>query len=660
MKGRWRNLLFMRESYAVFFLMAGTLVFSGCTNNAIKAAGLLGNKLTSPNPLSGFSVGSQASAVTISEVIPSNTNPASVFDLIGDGSGALGTLCTDAAANPTPSSSPTGGTAGNTAGTSTGGNNCQCQYDYISDTGTAQSIRVPVLYHESNLVRCTYADPVIPADVPFTQVTLFVTSTGGSSNTITFRFNTLLVSGNTANPSTYVLARRYQCNDIHFFIPHLLNGGTAGTQVYDPLQSEDPSLSYPIDFYTTNVAQSIQLFTENFTGVGLGYLCPPIPNDQTDLLDLTVLSEASDGNSKRIFPPAGSRFDRATFYVARNATGAFSVPVDTEIAPGVFTGPTPAPTPGAAAAAASGTPKPPIGFGAQAIPDGNGGERCPNASDNVTIPNNFHFVKIWLFRSQFAPRQFYKSTRASNLGAVLCNSGKFSDGTPVVKDCGTTGGNPLVDNTILADRIVGQGASIRCMNLDQPFTTSVNFVQFQSGAGYTTDPATLQQKSNTVVSVGNPNNEDFTKFGLGTDLWLSRGNDQNQRCGFPGSFDPMLLCDNTALNVPHDPAPLQTTVTEDLTSPHLDYLFVVSPPTLMLSDMKNDTPAAKPYKPVRFLPPNLCQSVDPDNPTNPGDCPLTARQKFDLVSTDINSNADAAGGSDPRKLIFPICALQPN
>ena len=110
--------------------MAGALVFSGCTNNAIKAAAILSNGLTSPNPLAGAFSSSAGSALTISEILPSNTDPVNTFDLLGDGTGAMGTLCTSTAAS---------------GGTTTAGNNCNCEFSYIRASGANEDVRVPVI-----------------------------------------------------------------------------------------------------------------------------------------------------------------------------------------------------------------------------------------------------------------------------------------------------------------------------------------------------------------------------------------------------------------------------------------------------------------------------------------------------------------------------------
>jgi hypothetical protein len=92
--------------------------------------------------------------------------------------------------------------------------------------------------------------------------------------------------------------------------------------------------------------------------------------------------------------------------------------------------------------------------------------------------------------------------------------------------------------------------------------------------------------------------------------------------------------------------------------PRFDYLFVVSPETVMVNDFKNDRDAAKPYTPYRFYTATNCQSADPSNPAA-GDCLRQNTINYGFTFHDITQPGDGTGTDPGRLPAFPVCALQP-
>jgi hypothetical protein len=84
-----------------------------------------------------------------------------------------------------------------------------------------------------------------------------------------------------------------------------------------------------------------------------------------------------------------------------------------------------------------------------------------------------------------------------------------------------------------------------------------------------------------------------------------------------------------------------------------DYLFVVTPKTVMAAQMRNSTLAANlPYTPYRFLSAADCPVADPDL------CNQSRRVDYQIKFHDVSSAGDPPGGDPNRAGTFPICAIQ--
>jgi hypothetical protein len=363
------------------------LVLSACTNN-ININGAFSKNVVSSNDPTTTTDGSNTGAFTLSRVIKNTLKPDSVLDLIGDGSGALGTLC---------QSTDESGTS-----TSTSPTTCECSFEYSSPTRPNEHIFTSIIYHEQNMVRCSYSE--LPSDATTVNVSIHLTSADTYSTVVKFSFNGNGVVLDPSNPESFAQAYRYQCRD-NPVIPYLFD-----SNVYDPIQSEDPHIAYPLNFYATNFGKALSVYANKSGEENVKYWnCPPILNPslfltgsilssyyETHHLNLNVYSKAFLSGSKLIYPPSTGSFDRSTFYLAREQSGIFSVPVK------AYTGPWTIST---------------LGYGASPTSTGIGGlETCPDTS--ATIPTGYHWVKVWLFRADLLPRK-YVTYGTSTSGKLL-------------------------------------------------------------------------------------------------------------------------------------------------------------------------------------------------------------------------------------------------
>lgn len=620
--------------------------------------------LTGSDPFVG--TGQISSFITIARVLRSNTDAAKTFDIIGDGSGRLGDFCGSAA-------------------TGAGGANqsvCTCKFDYIKSDGAQQAFESPVTYAETNLVRCVHTG--VPETIPFVKVSIHFTNSDSYTNELKFYFTGNSISLDSTDAASFAVIKRFQCKDT------ISVSYTGQSDIYDPFLSEDSELSYPMNFYTPNAGFSMQAFVKNAKpSNGAGWNCPSILNDPSAGLDLTLYSLASDGASKRIFPATGSVFDRHTFYLAREKTGVFNLPLNGYLAPNTLSH-----------AIADGTKSTleqpgPLGYGAAPIPIA-GGESCPSASQQA-IPAGYKWVKVWLMRASLESRTVKVSMASQELGQIGCNPGAYAetilepaqsgplDLKGIYKACGakvavsgytyTDGGNSASTSDKLADRIIlGTGMCVRM----QPAADADLFAE-------TCKPSEVLPVTATPWGGGhgngagcttletNPSSQKapFEYIAKGSDVWkLIQKQDPSFDCGVSTSKDPMGLCKivgNGAspptsipnANIPHD-SNLKSVNIDNATSRY-DYLFVVSPTSVMMDDMLNERDSVKPYIPYRFYSQKNCQSPDPDNPTTAGDCSPSKVIRYSPKFHDVGTNGDAAPGDTTggREIVLPVCALQP-
>lgn len=625
-------------------LCLSLISLSACTNN------LNLNSYTSSNgsnsiivspPNSGEGDGNSAT-FTVSRVVKNTLNPTSVLDIIGDGSGSFGSLC-QPSGNDTSSSGPTV---------------CQCSYSYSTSSAPNQHIYTPIVYHEVNLLRCSYAN--VPSDAINLSVSINILSANANSNSVTLN---LAASGGTnidvTNPNSFVQPIRYQCRDI-VWIPYLFD-----SSIYDPFQSEDPHMSYPIDFYASNLGSAIsQYVSSNITSWNCPAILNPVPYltptaltqfNETNRVNLNLYSKAPlPGGGELIYPPDGS-IDRSTFYLARQPAGVFSVPVNAMMFPGKFT-------------SQGGSGPQPLGYGAHPVPIGvgTGLESCDTST---TIPVGFHWMKLWLFRAGLPQRHYAISggqgPSINELQNIACSPGDWgpdSSNTPVFPQCDQTLSHSgtsrslkeITANHFLADRILGSG---QCIRFDSTAnnSTAANFCNGTPGA---------------ACGV-NGNDDDVWQI---ENAYIPRQNEVG--CLKSPHVDPMKVCPNpvptpvsTSLPAITSPQPVTPQTynvgTGDLDSPNaaarFDFVFVVTPPTVNTTDMQDISSGSTslPYQPYRFFTNSDCTSPQPGL-TGPGDCLLSnAINNYGLKLHDVGTSGDPPANTTNQP-VFPVCVLQPD
>ena len=658
----------------------------------------------------------------LSRVLKNTLNPTGTLDLIGDGSGILGLLC---------QATTTGGASGNT---------CNCTYTYSSPSAPNQIVDTPVIYNETDLLRCNYG--AMASDVTSMKVSIHLTTSDTYSNQLTFNYNGTGVTLNTSLLASFVQPRRYQCNDILVGVNYLFD-----PSIYDPIQSDNFHLTYPLDFYYTNPGGNLSTYALNNAlnpnSSANRWLCPPILNPEatfasaTDLLDynsnnhvnLSLYSKAplatgATASQYVIYPPpahplVSGNIDRSTFYLAKQASGVFGVAVDAYVSPGVNTSPN--------STGASSLPPPPLGYGASPISTGSGQETCPGSF--IPIPTGFHWVKLWLFRASLDQRSIAvpgprgtgpgKSSSLLELGGgILCNPGDWPPDTtktgltifPVISSCprdiadwGAAGDavtlpalpavalstvSATTTNTLLADRYLSTGECVRLDAINS--TTGVK----TTGAG-----GTLLTNCISGPGLGcGAEKQDFwstwyldapslgASAPLGDAVFQANSTASpatgytsaiGQGCNASTVYDPLNICSTAVLPQTKNvgagaAAPFSTNITSqplDQGSARFDFIFVVTPPSIMVNDMLQQNAAAAPYQPYRFQTDQDCLDVTgvassnpiADNALSSTNCNNnTSINTYGLKLHDVGSNGDAPANDPNRAGVFPVCALQPN
>jgi hypothetical protein len=407
--------------------------------------------MTNPNESPGTG---SSSFINLLRVLKSAHAPLSEFDLLGDGTGQIGQYCIGVGAEAS----------------------CQCRFRYVTPGGSQETLDVDPSYSEADLLRCPYSQ--IQSGVSSIDVSIYFVEANKFSNTFTYSFpggGSLPGGGDPTQVATFIKPLRYQCRDI-LYIPYLFerNDMASGAKIYDPFQSENGRLTYPLNFYTSNLARAIGIYANTIGEGGASanesqiekndyFECALNPAVLPPWANLRIYSQAPDsGGSFEIFPGGGSTLNRSDFLLARSPTGVFTKAVNARFAPaspnyqaGLFTQVTP---PGQNPSPVS---LPPIGYAAQPV-----GESCPN----VPIPAGHRWVKLWQFQAALPERTYvWDSDKIDTTRTILCDPGtaseafsRFGDPTiarphAAIPDCSLHAG--------------GTGAPIRTINASLPNAT---------------------------------------------------------------------------------------------------------------------------------------------------------------------------------------------
>lgn len=648
-KAQSMNIGFMNTiRWVIAWLLLPT--YLGCTNNLSlnKDSLVIGG-----NPIGGNSIESgklqngALNPITLTRVIKDTINPTTVLDLLGDGSNAIGTLCTASENNSSTSSS----------------NVCNCTYTYSSMTHPNQKIDTPSIYNETNMIRCSYAG--LPSDVTSINVSIHLTNVDLYSNSIDFQMNASGAYADTSDISLFSKIIRFQCRDI-VNISYLFD-----SNMYDPFLSEDFHLTYPLDFYSNNLGATISNYSASTASQSsLAYWeCPSILEPgkyltQSTLdeynsnfhLNMNIYSKAPLNGDTSIYPPTPGGIDRSTFYLAKNSIGVFTVPVNAYLGPQIIS---------------STDNLPPLGYGASPVSTIAGQETCPDSS--VIIPFKFKWAKLWLFRASLAERHFATSSSlATQVGSISCAPGDYMNTqskqwTPVYAGCELQKAHAGTSKTYsisiddlatydlpIADRVMKSGI---CVRLFDETRSSGNYCGTQGGTLY------------PGPSCGPTNLWDTTGFPF--DLWEiekpALSSTAQVGCFESPVIDPFKLCSNNT-STPVNPfssdiisSSVDSQSGNSAVNSRFDFLFVVSPPNITVADMQNSAASSPglPYHPYRFLT-NLDCLSNPENP-QAGDCLSTNMiNTYGLKLHDVGSLGDPPADDPNRAGVFPVCVLQPS
>jgi hypothetical protein len=616
---------------------ASLLAFS-CTNGASIVSH--GSSNSSATLSSGGDSLTSGTVPVVTRVIIDPVNPGT-FDLEGDGSNSIGQDCVATSTGTTTSTSST-----NLEGTGT--STCQCFYQYTRASGTQESVYVNTSYFEANMVRCPYT--TIESDVTSVNVSLFDTTSGQASSPAIPVPLTGAASGfDLTNINNFLNMQRWQCKDVVTIYSPWSGTGSSGAgsnAMYDPVQSDDPDMSYPLNFYTGNFGAAFSYFSSGSPSTLQNWNCPTIPNNPNlPGYDLRVWSVGPDtAGSSNIYPPTGSAFDRSTFYVAKQAAGIFNVPLNTYIAPTLY---------GQVGGTGSSAPS---GYGVSPTFVSSTQETCGDGT-TTNIPAGYQWAKLWLFRADLADR-YYRTSSAIGSVSINCNPGPDTSNNSPFTNCypagGGTGTTYLTSATVhnapvpLADRIIyGEGETSPYINI-----ACVNFDGSGVGLGYSTCLNSSKEAPGCWTGT-----ETTAQFGAGTDYWSLIGS-------YPTPYnDPIgiIAPGIPGQHVPKDLNPTSTDLdanTSGTPNARYDFLFVVTPVTVMAYQMENTASSLNyPYTPYRFPSKQDCQSSNPNNPAFSGDCNPSKIIHYGLKLHDISTNGDP--GNNTSNLVYPMCVLQP-
>lgn len=581
-------------------LAAGLMLslLSSCNNNRLQRNLA---STTEPDPLAKVVTDvSTQSTITLSRVLKNAQSPSSTFDLIGDGTGAIGQAC-----------SPDGATSGSDV------SNCNCNYEYTTASGTLEQFDAPTNRYEANLIRCLYTG--VPTSITEIKVRIHVVSQDVYSNQVRFTFNTSATTLDTSSSSSFLKVERYMCRD------KINASGIMSNNVYDPFQSDDFTdtdrfNSYTYNYYTTDLGTSL---THYAGGVGAfppqtDFYCPSLTNDPLEKFPTRIYSETADPSGGKIIDNSvesakGTTISRSTFYLAKKASGVFNVPVNAMVAPNIYSI-----TPDAQGNTEGAQP---IGYGASPISLGVPlQEKCPDSS--IQIPTGYHWVKVWLFRGTLPSRKLLQPAKLQYAGHLVCSpSDKYSDGTDIFTKCSSG-----VHISELSTTNVG-GLASRAL-------ASSTYNQFTYDCLHF-DPDEFTGFGPGVKNSSNVN--DY--FPLGTDHW-----------NIAASTAPVTATNVGTFSTALDPEPV-IALDMDGGVPRYDFLFVVTPTTVMSGQIANSLA----YKPYRFLNQNDCNSDDPEA----AGCDLMKAVHYGVKLHEVGTAGDPPAG-DNRGGSFPVCALQPD
>jgi hypothetical protein len=626
---------FSKEIFCVLTLALS--VFASSCNNI--------ESLSKRNPSSEISFGDPSSGIgggsfQLIGVYASQQSPGSMFDMVGADS-QFDTYCT--------------GTSGP----------CVCEYTYISPGIGTIVDEGSVSYQESNLLRCVNA---VPSGISAFEVRILAQGTGDYSNTVTANLSSgVFVNTNYIDLSkeeAYNMVKRFQCRKREFIVNPLSKA------MIDPIQSEDPKVIYPFNFYTTNVAASLwemqQLTSQDWD-------CTLTPTHDRSLhwwANSRVFSASEcleafcAGDSELMYPTndlvSGKIPDtnvlangkrRGSFFLAKQSYGVFQVPVKAAVGPNDYV------------SSKYGI----IGYAARPIPNSGGSSSCPS----ITLPSNAEWVKLWNFRATdiTAPKKVTDTISSLNSG-IMCHPQR--------------GVFPSCDNDVDGSATSSVISKFKSKSLFTMGTTPSTY----SFSTLTTEDIGSELQTNTpadptsiasrvvVLTSGDANAcYNISAMGNGEEAWepspfafapsITWQNMYDlpwgiyQQISTADRMTPAVCADNfnyvnhspvmsCAASGVHllqrQPADAQLSTTALNATNYTDQLFVVTDPAVDDTQMRNQALSVSHYKPVTYR-----TSVDCSGPSR-ALCPVGKELHWDINIKDVG---DPTGADQ-----YPLCVLQ--
>ena len=625
---------FSKEIFCLVML-AVSFALTSCNNIGSLANRIPSSEIILSDPSSGSGT---SGSFRLNGVYASQQSPGTMFDMTGQDS-QFDTYCS--------------GTNGP----------CVCEYTYISPGIGTVTDEGDVQYQESNLIRC---NNVVPTGVASFDVKILAKGSGDYSNPITGNLSSgAFVNTNYVDltkEQAFTPVKRFQCRKREFI------ANPMSKSMIDPIQSEDPRIIYPFNYYTTNVASSLWSMQKN----GSDWECTLTPTFDRSLhwwSNPNVYSSAPcteafcAGDGELMYPqdslvsnkvpvpavlPHSNGKRRGSFYLAKQSYGVFQIPVNAAIAPKDYV------------SANYG----PIGYAARPIPSSSGTSSCPS----IPLPSNAEWVKLWNFRATdiTSPKKVTDTIATLNSG-IVCNPqrGVFPS---CDNDSSVSSVNSGFTSKSLSDMTSTPGLS-SFSNVTTPnilplsvTTISSRVILFTSNSSNSSGG--LAPNACYNISAMNNGEEAWQPSAFAFSPYISRQNmydlpwslyhqvDQDDKmtsgvCGDTFNYVDhvaAMICGRSVTLMQDQPNDAQLTSTPLNPSNYTDQIFIVTSPDVNDGYMRDANSAVEHYRPVTYKTSNDCNGL-----TRTG-CSIIKEYHWFLDVHDVGKP------NDPEQ--YPLCVLQ--
>ena len=249
------------------------------------------------------------------------------------------------------------------------------------------------LYYEDDLVRCP-----LPEDWNTNVLEVALIKNDGSSGVSNRLSLTITPPMSFEDPLFYAEVQRYACRWSPF-IPHMMDG-----TVLDTIQSVSPEATLGLIYYSTNMGRAMAQFSDSKNQEY--FECPPHVNPGNVSMAMRL---ATANQFIPLADNAGNPLgdDQVNFLLAKSQVGPFQVGLQVSQAPN--------------------TASEVLGYAARSVSGG-----CPRP-DEVVIPNNMEWRKLWMYHGAQKRRGRYTVTKFQQFH-MACNPGAFKGSDVVVQN----------------------------------------------------------------------------------------------------------------------------------------------------------------------------------------------------------------------------------